>query len=161
MKDDVETTLGSRMKDSAMQGIFVGVIIIIISNFMGCASQPSTYTDTSTPAQRNVEATGAAATEAARSNRSTNGDVEMRGVSVSQINLSGLPKYDSRTGRRIIYDQNGNRDHRAELQNIYRTDHQGRQGYLGYTASTFKREADYELKRKINKKIDRIVDKIF
>jgi len=129
---------------------------------VGCASQPSTYTDTSTPAQRNVEATGAAATEAARSNRSTNGDVEMRGVSVSQINLSGLPKYDSRTGRRIIYDQNGNRDHRAELQNIYRTDHRGRQNsYVGYTVDTFKREADYELKRKISKKIDRLVDKIF
>lgn len=53
------------------------ILMVAMLPIVGCTSQPSTYADKSTPNQRGIEATGAAATEAAQSNSSRNSDIKV------------------------------------------------------------------------------------
>lgn len=129
----------------------------------GCATQPSTYVDRSTPDKRDIEATGRAAVEAAKSNTSNNVDVE--GVQVGHTHTPGV--WDGKTvdsrGMPIVFDQFGNKDIRASLRAIYeRDDHNyQRGGYIRWATEDFKRQADYKIKRNIRKRITKITDKIF
>lgn len=136
------------------------IFLALLSTMIGCASQPSTYEDKSTPEQRDITATGQAATEAARSNRSTNTNVQANAG--RQIELTDIDRYDLANGRYVIY-KDGKRDHRAELRMMQQQSQQnGRRSRYGEWASdNFRRKYDYQLKRKIDKEIDRIIDKIF
>ena len=129
------------------------IAILAMSTCVGCASQPSTYEDRSTPEQRDVSATGMAAVEAARSNRSTNADIKIEG----SANVQGTT-----TGDIVVY-RNGKRDHRAELRMMQQQMHNrnGRQSVGEYTENRFDREWDHRVKRKIDAEMDRFLDKIF
>jgi len=127
------------------------ILLSLMLTTVGCASQPSNYSDTSTHEQRNVQATGRAATEAAKSNTSTNADVR-QDVKVTQpVNPHGF----------IVYDANGKRDHRAELRLLQQKSQYRKPGYGSYYLTNTKREFDYEMRRKMDKSIDRLMDKIF
>lgn len=130
----------------------IAVAIMILST-SACAVQPSTYEDNSTPDQRNIKATGAAATEAARSNRSTNADV--RNATVSHVTVPVNPH------GYIVYDSNGNRDHRAELRLLQEKSQYKRPTYTEYYKQRVSQEFRYNATRKIDKSVDRLMDKIF
>ena len=135
------------------------IAILALSSMIGCASQPSTYEDKSTPEQRDIKATGQAATEAARSNTSRNGNIQT-GV---PIKLSHIDQYDIQTGRYVVIGPNGKRDHRAELRMMQTNMHNrnGRQGVGTYTRNQMSREWDHRIKRKIDDEIQRFMDKVF
>jgi hypothetical protein len=131
---------------------------LILIPLYGCSTQPSTYNDTSTPGQRNIQATGQAATEAARSNRSTNGDIEVR----SNIPLTHAGQQAVNESGYTVYNPDGTRNHRAELRLMYPHNNPNRSNsYASYGKDYFKQEADYEMKRKIRKKIDKWIEDIF
>ena len=123
------------------------VAILALSSMIGCASQPSTYEDKSTPDQRDIKATGQAATEAARSNKSNNADIKVQGTT---------------TGDFVVY-RNGKRDHRAELRLMQQSMHNrnGRLSVGEYAGNRISREFDHRIKRKIDAEVDRVMDKIF
>lgn len=123
------------------------LLILALSSCVACASQPSTYEDRSTPEQRDVTATGMAAVEAARSNKSTNADIKVEGTT---------------TGDFVVY-RNGKRDHRAELKLMQQSMHNrnGRQSVREYTNNRWEREWDHRVKRKIDAEMDRFLEKIF
>ena len=133
--------------------------VLALSTCVGCASQPSTYEDRSTPEQRDIKATGQAATEAARSNTSRNGNIQT-GV---PIKLSHIDQYDIQNGRYVVIGPDGKRDHRAELRMMQQNMHNrnGRQGIGTYTQNRMSREWDHRIKRKIDDEIDRFMEKIF
>lgn len=65
------------------------------------------------------------------------------------------------TADKYVVYTNGKRDHRAELK-LLQMEMQYRQpSYSRYAADRTKREFDYRLKRKIDKEVDRLMDKIF
>ena len=131
--------------------------VLMLSTCVGCASQPSTYEDRSTSDQRDIKATGQAATEAARSNKSNNADIKVQGTNTSNVKVQGTT-----TGDIVVY-RNGKRDHRAELRMMQRQMHNrnGRQSVGEYTENRFDREWDHRIKRKIDAEMDRFLDKIF
>jgi len=136
------------------------VAILALSSMIGCASQPSTYEDRSTPDQRDIKATGQAATEAARSNSSKNADVEIRGTQVSHNAHVDSHPNDEYTF--IVYRPDGTRDHRAELRLRQQAmNNRFSEGIGTYTKNTASREWDRRMRRKISAEIDRVMDKIF
>lgn len=65
------------------------------------------------------------------------------------------------TADKYVVYTNGKRDHRAELR-LLQMEMQYRQpSYSQYATDRTKREFDYRLKRKIDKEVDRLMDKIF
>jgi hypothetical protein len=112
----------------------------------GCATQPSTYEDTSTKEQRNIKATGSAATEAARSNTSRHSQID---------------QYDLQNGRYVVIGPDGKRDHRAELRLLQQNAQYRKPGYGEYASDRFSQEFDYRLKRSIDSKVDEWIKKIF
>ena len=137
------------------------VAILALSSMIGCASQPSTYEDRSTPEQRDIKATGQAATEAARSNSSKNADIKMDGLQVSH---NSHQQQNVNQHRYIVYRPDGTRDHRAELrlmQQSMQNNNNGRGNYGTYTQTRAAREFDHRLKRKIDAEVDRFMEKIF
>jgi hypothetical protein len=135
--------------------------IFALSSMIGCASQPSTYEDKSTPDQRDIKATGQAATEAARSNSSRNGNIQT--TTHTPIKVSHIDNYDMQNGRYVVYGPDGKRDHRAELRLLRdrQNSRNGRGNYGEYTSNVAGREFDHRMKRKIDKEIERFMDKIF
>ena len=132
--------------------VAIAAVLMSVAS-VGCATTPSTYTDTSTPDQKNIQATGMAAVEAARSNRN-----------VTQVNF--VPgQWDGTSvdhlGNPIIYDANGRIDHRASIRYQQRRDQYKQPSISQWAGREFKREADYKMKRKIRAKIDKITDKLF
>lgn len=132
------------------------LIAIALLSTVGCASQPSTYTDKSTPDQRNIEATGRAATEAARSNTSRNASV------TTPVHMSSNDRYDLENGRYVVY-KNGKRDHRSELKLLQKSMHNrnGRQSLGDYTSNRMSREWDHRIRRKVDAEVNRLMEKIF
>lgn len=127
----------NRMKYSFM------ALCLLLS--VGCASQPSVYEDKSTANQRNITATGAAAVEAAKSNNSSNVNVK------AEVKPNGY----------IVYDSNGQRDHRAELMLLQKSKQYKQPSYSNFAATEFKREFNRRANRSIDAEIDRLMDKIF
>lgn len=131
---------------------------------VGCASpyKNASYTDKSTPDERNIEATGAAAVEAARANRSTNVSSTGRNVKTEQpIVYTPLDQYDMSNGRRVVYKPNGERDHRAELRLLQLEKQHQKPGYGDYASDRMSDEFDYRMKRKIDAEVQRFMDKLF
>ena len=134
--------------------------VLILSTCVGCASQPSTYVDWSTPDQRDIKATGQAATEAARSNSSKNADVKVQGTQISQNTHAVSHPNDEYTF--IVYRPDGSRDHRAELRLRQQAmNNRFSEGIGTYTKNQTSREWDRRMRRKISAEIDRVMDKIF
>jgi hypothetical protein len=135
--------------------------VLALSSMIGCASQPSTYEDNSTPDKRDIKATGQAATEAARSNSSRNGNIQT--TTHTPIKVSHIDTYDMQNGRYVVYGPNGKRDHRAELRLLRdrQNSRNGRGHYGEYTSNQMSREFDHRMKRKIDKEVQRFMDKIF
>jgi hypothetical protein len=150
-----------------MKALFAVSAIVLAT---GCATQPSTYTDTSTPDQRNIQATGAAATEAARSNSSQNANIKTEGLQLTQVSQpqSRTFKYMPH-GNIYVYFPDGSRDFDMERELIYAEDRnkynyrqrQHDNSYTGYYVDEFKRRADVKIRHKIRKESQRLVDKIF
>jgi len=136
------------------------LVLPFLALTIGCASpyQNASYTDKSTPEQRDIEASGAAAVEAARSNRSTNGNIQTNVQPA--VKLSANDQYDIDNGRYVVY-HNGKRDHRAELRLLQQKSQYQRKGYGSYANDRFKRQFDYKMKRKIDEEVQRVIDKIF
>jgi len=65
------------------------------------------------------------------------------------------------TADKYVVYTNGKRDHRAELRLLQMESQYKKPSYSQYAADRTKREFDYRLKRKIDKEIDRLMDKIF
>ena len=142
---------------------------------VGCSTQPSTYTDKSTPDQRNIEATGAAATEAARSNSSRNTDTNINSnvplVRGMQVSYNGSDKdYSALPGVCCAYYPDGSRNYRREheiyIEKEYSRMQSGkRQGRTDrnrqYASDQWKRKFDIKMQRKIDAEIDRVLKKIF
>jgi hypothetical protein len=142
--------------------------ILMLLPMVGCSTYAnSTYKDNSTADQRAIEATGAAAIEAAKSNTDKNADIDIKGLQVSHNthhNQIGNPNIQMPTaGRYVVFGPNGKRDHRAELKLLQNSMHNrnGRQGFGEYTRNRADREFDHRMKRKIDAEIDRFMDKIF
>lgn len=145
------------------------IAIIALASTVGCASQPSTYTDKSTPDRRDIEATGAAATEAARSNSSQNVDVNsnvplVRGTSVSYN--GGGTDYSQLPGICCAYHPDGTRNYKREhdlyIERQYsRIQREQRNTYSGYASQRWSRELDTRIERKIDEKIRNVMDKLF
>jgi hypothetical protein len=139
------------------------IITIALLLSVGCASQPSTYTDKSTPERRDIQATGAAATEAARSNRSTNADI--RGVHLSSVNDSNTD-YRQLPGVCCAYYPDGSRNYQRE-HDLYVQKQYGRiqrergNTYSGYASQQWKRGFDRKVERKIDLEVNRVLDKVF
>ena len=144
----------------------------------GCASQPSTYKDTSTPEQRNIEATGQAATEAARSNTSNNADakIDVQRTDNSPMTISAAPtssyrveEYPSNTGPGVEYRvyRDGRRDFDMEFELRRQAminkaaARNGRSGYVGQYLDETKRQFDRNMDRKISKSVRNLMEKIF
>lgn len=65
------------------------------------------------------------------------------------------------TADKYVVYTNGKRDHRAELR-LLQMEMQYRQpSYSRYATDRIKREFDYRLKRKIEKELNRLMDKVF
>jgi len=128
---------------------------------IGCATAtPSTYTDTSTAEQKNIQATGAAAVEAARANQNRTliqgttavgspNTLVWDGVSVDHM------------GNPIIYGMDGKPDYRASIRFNQRRNQYKQPGLVDWAVNDFKRDAEYKAKRKIRRKINKITDKLF
>ena len=65
------------------------------------------------------------------------------------------------TADKYVVYTNGKRDHRAELRLLQMEMQYQQPSYGRYAADRTKREFDYRLKRKIDKEVDRLMDKIF
>jgi len=149
-----------------MKTLFAVSAIILAT---GCATQPSTYTDKSTPDQRNIEATGAAATEAARSNSSQNANIKAEGMQLTQVSQpQGRTFRIDNRGFTYVYFPDGSRDFDMERELIYAQDrnkynyrHRPNNTYSGYYVDEFKRRADVKIRYKIRKETQRLVDKLF
>lgn len=116
--------------------VIVAAVAMVLST--GCASQSSVYVDRSTPEQRDVRATGAAAVEAARSNSSQNVNIEAsRGVSVQS---SSGGRYSAGTQ----YQRN-----------------QPSNSYSGYATDRISSEFDWRMKQKINTKVRGLMNDLF
>lgn len=95
-------------------------LVLMVATFaiVGCTSQPSTYADKSTPNQRDIEATGAAATEAARSNSSQNSDIKIESNVTTGKTMKTSQKeaidYRQLPGVCCAYNADGTRDHKRE-----------------------------------------------
>lgn len=140
------------------------IITIALLLSVGCASQPSTYTDRSTPERRDVQATGSAATEAARSNRSTNADI--RGVHLSSVSNSNNTDYSQLPGICCAYYPDGSRNYQREhdlyVQKQYsRIQRERGSTYSGYATQQWKRGFDRKMERKIDLEVNRVLDKVF
>ena len=142
--------------------------ILMLLPMVGCSTYAnSTYKDNSTADRRDIEATGAAAVEAAKSNTDKNADIDIRGLQVSHNTHHqnmGNPNIQMPTaGRYVVFGPDGKRDHRAELRLLQNSMHNrnGRQGFGEYTGNRMSREFDHRMKRKIDAEIDRFMDKIF
>lgn len=137
------------------------VAVLALSTMVGCASQPSTYEDSSTPEQRSIKATGQAATEAARHNNSSHVGSYNTSVYSQKHNLTSIDQYDINNGRYVIYGKDGERDHRAELRLLQADKQHKKSGYGDYASDRMNDEFDYRLKRKIDAEVERFMDKIF
>ena len=134
------------------------IAALTLLSSVGCASHPSTYTDLSTPDQRNIQATGQAATEAARSNQSINADIEVRGGS-NLTTSTGNGQYDRR-----LYNADGTRNRAAERALFQSNSYQrsrGNRSYTDYTRQRASSKFDNRMKRAINEELDRFFDKVF
>jgi hypothetical protein len=132
--------------------------LLCFSLCVGCATQPSTYEDTSTKDQRNIKATGSAATEAAKSNTSRHSQTES---ATTGLKLSHIEQYDLQNGRYVVIGPDGKRDHRAELRLLQQNAQYRKPGYGEYASDRFSREFDYRLKRSIDRKVDEWIKKVF
>lgn len=65
------------------------------------------------------------------------------------------------TADKYVVYTNGKRDHRAELRLLQMERQYQKPTYIQYSAERTKREFDYRLKRKIDKEVDRLMDRIF
>ena len=65
------------------------------------------------------------------------------------------------TADKYVVYTNGKRDHRAELRLLQMERQHKKPPYVEYTTDRTKREFDYRFKRKIDKEIDRFMDKVF
>ena len=139
------------------------LFILMMLPMVGCSTYSnSTYKDNSTADRRDIEATGAAAVEAAKSN--TDKNVDIKGLQVSH-NTHHQADVTMTTGkhRYVVFGPDGKRDHRAELRLMQQSMHNrnGRQSVGEYTQNRLDREWDHRVKRKIDAEIDRFMDKIF
>jgi len=136
--------------------------ILMLLPMVGCTTYAnSTYKDTSTADQRQIEATGAAAVEAAKSN--TDKNVKVEGLQVSS-NTYDTGRMIPTANRYIVFGPDGTRDHRAELKLLseyQKKKNNGRGNYGEYTSTRASREFDHRMKRKIDAEIDRFMEKIF
>jgi hypothetical protein len=138
-------------------------IAIALSAVVGCSVQPANYVDNSTPEKRSIVATGSAATAAAWSNSSNNTNIKMASNTPAIV---AITNYQELPGVCCSYYPNGNRNYQREhehyIENQYGRLQRGRrQGYVGYAAERFKRQADYKIRRKIDRKVDDWVNDIF
>lgn len=117
-------------------------LLILTFCTTGCAYQPSTYIDKSTITQKNIEATGQAAVEAAKSNTSHN--VNRWDGSVDHL------------GNPIVYKSDGKIDHRASIKLKQAMDHEGERSISEYTLDQIRREAKYKSKQNIRKFVNKI-----
>ena len=138
-------------------------IAIALSTAVGCSIQPSNYVDNSTPEKRSIAASGQAATAAAWSNSSNNTNIK---VAANTPTIVAVTNYQELPGVCCAYYPDGSRNYEREHE-IYITKQYGRiqrgrkQGYVGYAAERFKRQSDYKIRRKINKRVDDWVNDIF
>ena len=65
------------------------------------------------------------------------------------------------TADKYVVYTNGKRDHRAELRLLQMERQYIKPSYVEYATDRTKREFDYRFKRKIDKEIDRFMDKLF
>lgn len=138
--------------------------ILMLLPMVGCTTYSnSTYKDNSTADRRDIEATGAAAVEAAKSNTDKNADIDIKGLQVSHNTHHQADVTMATSGRYVVFGPDGKRDHRAELKLLQNSMHNrnGRQGFGEYTKNRADREFDHRLKRKIDAEVDRFMDKIF
>ena len=63
-------------------------------------------------------------------------------------------------GKYVVYT-NGKRDHRAELRLLQMEKQYKQNRYVDYTIDQVKRRGDYEIKRKIDAEINRVMKKVF
>ena len=135
-----------------IQSLVLALSIVITT---GCVTQPSTYEDRSTAEQRDIHATGAAAVEAARSNRSHN---HLQPVTEEVIEYTII---EQPNGDFMIVDQNGKRDHRAEMRILQQRWQHKRDGLGDYARRSFNNQFKYRAQRSIDKKIRKLMDKWF
>lgn len=65
------------------------------------------------------------------------------------------------TADKYVVYTNGKRDHRAELRLLQMELQYKKHRYVDYTVDQVKRRGDYEIKRKIDAEINRVMKKIF
>lgn len=138
------------------------LLVVALLPMFGCTTYAnSTYKDTSTADRRDIEATGAAAVEAAKSN--TDKKMDIRGLQISHNTHHDDVTMTTGKHHYIVFGPDGKRDHRAELRLMQQSMHNrnGRQGVGEYTRNRFDREWDHRVKRKIDAEIDRFMDKVF
>ena len=136
------------------------LFVLALLPMVGCTTYAnSTYTDKSTKDTRHIEATGAAAVQAAKSNTSQNADVRVEGMKISHnSHQEQIPT----SGRYVVFGPDGKRDHRAELRLLQQQKQYKPYGNYGdYTSQQAKRQFDHRMKRKIDDKVQRLMEKIF
>jgi len=150
--------------NSKLQQTTIAIAMLLT---IGCSTQPSTYVDNSTADQRDIQATGAAATAAAHSNNSKNVDIEVnsnvplvRGTNVSSLNYQELP------GVCCAYNSDGTRNYEREheiyIQKQYgRIQRDRRNTYSGYASQRAKQNFKNKMERKIDEKINHFLNKLF
>lgn len=139
------------------------LLVVALLPMFGCTTYAnSSYKDNSTADRRDIEATGAAAVEAAKSNTDKNIDISGLQVSHNTQHQAGVTMTTGQH-RYVVFGPDGKRDHRAELRLMQQSMHNrnGRQSVGEYTQNRFDREWDHRVKRKIDAEMDRFLDKVF
>ena len=80
---------------------------------------------------------------------------------VSSMVSGNPPPSDLPTSERYVVYTNGKRDHRMELRLLQMEKQYKKHRYVDYTVNQIKRKGDYEIKRKIDDEIDRLMKKLF
>ena len=80
---------------------------------------------------------------------------------VSSVVSGNPPPSDLPTSERYVVYTNGKRDHRMELRLLQMEKQHRNPSYGSYTKDQFERKFDHRLKVKIDKELERLMDKIF
>ena len=131
------------------------VLSLTVVGVTGCSTQPSTYeyhykTDDE---EMTISSTGSSSVYTGMVNTSHRGSVHLK--------QTPTPGHLILTGDKYLVYKNGERDHRSELRLLQMESQYKKPSYGTYTVDQTKREFDYRLKRKIDREIDRLMDKIF
>lgn len=131
------------------------VLGLTVVGVTGCSTQPSTYeyhykTDDE---EMTISSTGSSSVYSSMVNTSHRGSMKNESVVIPD----GLILTDDR----ILVYKNGKRDHRSELRLLQMEKQHRNPSYGSYTKDQFERKFDHRLKVKIDKELDRLMDKIF